>query len=73
MEIANVKPRKIARAMARAQLDKAKITGYNNERFGLNGRKQPSMFSQNWKKLAAKAQAEAAQREKARKKGARKA
>ena len=50
-----IHPRKLARSMARAQLDKAKVTGYNKELIGPNGRKMPSMFSINWKDLSVQA------------------
>lgn len=50
-----IHPRKLARSMARAQLDKAKVTGYNKQRLDMYGRKTPSMFSVNWQKLAQQA------------------
>lgn len=55
MEVKTIHPRKLARSMAKAQLDKAKVTGYNKERIGPNGRKMPSMFSINWKDLSLQA------------------
>lgn len=45
-------PRKLARSMAKAKLDQAKVTGYNRERTGLNGKKMPSIFARNWRNLA---------------------
>lgn len=50
-----IHPRKLARSMARAQLDKAKVAGYNKQRLDLYGRKTPSVFSVNWQKLAKQA------------------
>lgn len=52
---ASIHPRKLARQMARAQLDKAKVTGYNKERIGLDGKKMPSAFARNWRSLAQQA------------------
>lgn len=46
-------PRKLARQVARAQLDKAGATGYNKERY-FKGVKTPSYFQSNWKKIAAR-------------------
>lgn len=62
-----IKPRKLARRMARAKLDSEKATGYNKERFFM-GRKMPSLFSRCWKDKAvqAKDEAEARARKKAR-------
>ena len=48
-------PRKLARSMARSRLDASKVTGYNKERVGVNGKKQPSVFARNWRELAQKA------------------
>ena len=45
-------PRKLARSMARAELEKKKITGYNKERIGSTGRKMPSVMARNWRDLA---------------------
>ena len=50
-----IKPRKLARQMAKAQLDKSKVTGYNKERIGPGGRKMPSVFARNWRDLAQQA------------------
>lgn len=51
----SIHPRKLARQMAKSQLDKAKITGYNKERIGPNGNKMPSAFARNWRDLAQQA------------------
>ena len=48
----NIHPRRLARQMARAQLDKAKVTGYNKEHHPKAG-KIPSVFARNWKKIVA--------------------
>ena len=48
-------PRKLARSMAKAQLDKSKVTGYNKERIGVDGKKMPSVFARNWRYLAQQA------------------
>lgn len=48
-------PRKLARSMARARLDESKVTGYNKERTGSDGRKMPSVFARNWRDLAQQA------------------
>lgn len=45
-------PRKLARSMAKAQLDQSGVTGYNRERIGPDGRKMPSVFARNWRDLA---------------------
>lgn len=47
-------PRRLARAMAHASLDERKITGWNRETVGPTGKKQPSLFSRNWRDLAVK-------------------
>ena len=47
--------RKLARSMAKEKLDQAKITGYNRERTGLDGKKMPSVFANNWRDLAQQA------------------
>ena len=52
---AKVFPRKLARQMARATLDKQKVTGYNKEKIGIDGKKQLSIFSQCWRELSAEA------------------
>lgn len=48
-------PRKLARSMAKAKLDQTKVTGYNRERTGPDGRKMPSVFARNWRDLAKQA------------------
>ena len=53
--VAKIHPRKLARQMAKSQLDKSKVTGYNKERIGFNGKKMPSVFARNWRELALKA------------------
>ena len=55
MEPKTIHPRRLARRMAKAQLDKAKVTGYNKERIGPDGRKMPSAFARNWRDLAQQA------------------
>ncbi len=45
-------PRKMARSMAKAQLEQSGVTGYNRERTGPDGRKMPSVFARNWRDLA---------------------
>lgn len=51
----SIKPRKLARQMAKAQLERSHITGYNKERIGPDGRKMPSLFARNWRDLAQQA------------------
>ena len=48
-------PRKLARSMAKAQLEQSSVTGYNRERIGPDGRKMPSVFARNWRDLARQA------------------
>ncbi len=57
MAVISATPRKLARSMAKAKLGQEKVTGYNKERIGRNGRKMPSMFAQNWRELAKQATA----------------
>lgn len=45
-------PRKLARSMAKAQLEQSGVTGYNKERVRTNGRKMPSLFARTWRNLA---------------------
>lgn len=52
---AKIHPRKLARQMAKAQLDASKVTGYNKERIGMDGKKMPSVFARNWRTLSLKA------------------
>lgn len=51
----SIKPRKLARQMAKAQLERSHITGYNKERIGVDGKKIPSLFARKWKELAIQA------------------
>lgn len=55
MEKKSIHPRKLARQMAKGQLDKQKVTGYNKEHIGMDGRRQPSVFARKWRDLAVKA------------------
>lgn len=55
MEKTHIHPRKLARQMAKAQLDRKKVTGYNKERIGIDGKRVPSVFARNWRKLAKEA------------------
>lgn len=52
---AKIHPRKLARQMARAQLEKEHVTGYNKEHVGMNGKKTPSVFARNWRDLSMQA------------------
>ena len=65
--IGTIKPRRLARAMARAQLKKRGSTGYNKTTT-INGRKTRSRFARLWKGLAYEAMKDAQAREAARKK-----
>ena len=47
-------PRKLARSMAKSQLEKDGATGFNKQRY-VNGVKTPSYFSRVWRKCAAQA------------------
>lgn len=49
---ATLHPRKLARSMAKAQLEQSGVTGYNRERTEPDGRKMPSIFARNWRDLA---------------------
>ena len=44
-------PRKLARQVARAQLDRAGATGYNKKQFFI-GMVVPSYFQRNWRNIA---------------------
>lgn len=46
-----IHPRRLARQMAKHQLDRSHITGYNKERTGITGRKMPSTFASKWKEI----------------------
>lgn len=48
-------PRRLARSVARAQLQKAGVTGFNKSMKLPNGMRIPSMFSANWRNTAARA------------------
>lgn len=61
-KIKTVKPRKLARMMARKRLEKAGASGYN-KRPTVLGKVMDSRFARNWKELAAQAQADALARE----------
>ena len=54
METSSMHPRRLARKMAKAELDRTGVTGYNkptmSEQGLMNG---PSKFSTNWRKIAA--------------------
>ncbi len=62
---AKIWPRKLARQMARAQMDKKGATGYNKEPV-IMGTRASSHFARHWKELAVEARDEAVAREKAR-------
>ena len=49
MKKTHIHPRRLARKMAKAQLDKAGLTGYNKEGIDINGKRTPSKFATNWK------------------------
>ena len=46
-----IHPRKLARQIARASLDREGVTGYNKEGFDLKGRRAPSLFARKWREL----------------------
>ena len=46
-----ITPRRLARQVAKHQLDRSHITGYNKERTGITGSKMPSTFSSKWKEI----------------------
>lgn len=50
-KIISIHPRRLARQMAKAQLDRSHITGYNKERTGIDGNKMPSTFASKWKEI----------------------
>jgi hypothetical protein len=54
-KIASIHPRKLARSMAKANLNERHVTGYNKERKSATGMKIPSIFARNWKELAVEA------------------
>lgn len=51
MNETKITPRRLARQVAKHQLDRSHITGYNKECTGIAGRKMPSTFSQKWKEI----------------------
>ena len=51
MEKVHIHPRKLARRVAKAQLDKGKVTGYNKQHVGMDGRRSPSAFARGWRKI----------------------
>lgn len=50
-KILSIHPRRLARQVAKHQLDRSHITGYNKERTGINGNKYPSTFAEKWKEI----------------------
>lgn len=50
-KILSIHPRRLARKMAKAQLDRSHITGYNKEYTGINGYKYSSTFAEKWKEI----------------------
>ena len=50
-KILSIHPRRLARQVAKHQLDRSHITGYNKERTGITGSKMPSTFSSKWKEI----------------------
>lgn len=57
MDKTRIHPRKLARQMAKAQLNRQKVTGYNKESIGPTGNKMPSLFARSWKQFAQEAAA----------------
>ncbi len=51
MNETKITPRRLARQVAKHQLDRSHITGYNKERTGIGGNKMPSTFSSKWKEI----------------------
>ncbi len=52
----SIHPRRLARQIARARLDAAGVTGYNQKPgHDLKGRALPSPFARSWKKIVAEA------------------
>lgn len=54
-KILSIHPRRLARKMAKAQLDRRGATGYNKPTTLLNGKVGPSVFAQHWKAFAVEA------------------
>lgn len=46
-----ITPRRLARQVAKHQLDRSHITGYNKERTRIDGNKMPSTFASKWKEI----------------------
>ena len=46
-------PRRLARQMAKAELDRQHVTGYNKPTVTVKGGKGPSRFASNWTRIAA--------------------
>lgn len=46
-----ITPRRLARQVAKHQLDRSHVTGYNKERTGIAGRKMSSTFASKWKEI----------------------
>ena len=56
MKKTSIHPRRLARQIARAKLDSAGVTGYNQKPGrGLEGRAMPSPFARSWKKIVTEA------------------
>lgn len=55
MNKTKITPRRLARQVAKHQLDRSHITGYNKERTGITGRWTPSTFASKWRDLAQQA------------------
>lgn len=52
----SIHPRRLARSIARAHLDKAGVTGYNQKPgHDLEGRALPSPFARGWKRIITQA------------------
>lgn len=50
-KIISIHPRRLARKIAKAQLDRSHITGYNKDHTGIAGSKMPSPFASKWKEI----------------------
>ena len=51
MNETKITPRRLARQVAKHQLDRSHVTGYNKERTGIGGNKMPSTFASKWKEI----------------------
>jgi len=67
-KILSIHPSRLARKMAKAQLDRRGATGYNKPTTLLNGKVGPSVIAQHWKAFAV----EASKFTRSKKKGAKK-